>query len=67
MMSQKSRDNQRTGYPLRVNDEPPIGSAEIRESEDESSEFSLPVGYDDPTRYRGKTPQPDCIIGVVRT
>lgn len=56
--------SKRTGYPTGIGFEPPIGSAEILEREDESSEFGLPVGYDDPTQYRGTTPQPDRIIGV---
>lgn len=50
-----------SGYDL-----PPIGSAEIIAREDDSTDFGLPVGYDDPTQYRGKTPQPDRIIGVDR-
>lgn len=55
---------QRTGYETGTGYEPLVGSAEILARDDEPSEFGLPVGNLDPTQYRGKTPQPDKIIGV---
>lgn len=56
-----------SGYRTGVGyDLPPIGSAEILARDDDSTDFGLPVGYDDPTAYRGKTPQSEPIIGVGR-
>lgn len=51
-----------TGRPTGVSFTPPVGTAEIRESRDDESEFGLPVGY--PHEYCGLSPQPDRVINV---